>query len=146
MQLATQSPLGRTTHARGERPQNSPVSRDTTPFIPAPEPDRERKRLAEESGVSEAAAWDAWLDCKDVRAIADELGVGKSTVDDWVSEKRESADPGQAPTRARAACKSVKMTEKLRPHPPRAHEKKDKGLQSLQSLRNRRTTHARTGR
>lgn len=42
-------------------------------------------------------AWDLWLDCLDVRAIESEMGVPKSTVDEWLSEKRKSADFGQPP-------------------------------------------------
>jgi DNA modification methylase len=45
----------------------------------------------------QARAWDLWLDCWSTREIEAQLGVPKSTVDDWLSEKRNSADFGQPP-------------------------------------------------
>lgn len=50
-----------------------------------------------EKADQQAKAWDLWLDCKDEREIESELGIPKSTVADWVSEKRKSADFGQSP-------------------------------------------------
>ena len=55
---------------------------------------------ATEKAQQQAKAWDLWLDCHDLREIA--AGVlgdaeKKSTVDGWVSEKRNSAEFGQAP-------------------------------------------------
>lgn len=42
-------------------------------------------------------AWDAWLDCRSERSIAEEIGVTHPTVGEWVEGKRTSAEFFQAP-------------------------------------------------
>lgn len=51
-----------------------------------------------EKTAQQDEVWALWLDCKDVRTIAELTGVAKSTVDDWLSEKRKSSEFGQHPT------------------------------------------------
>jgi DNA modification methylase len=56
-----------------------------------------RDARATEKSEQQARAWDLWLDCLDYRAIESQTGVAKSTGEEWVSEKRKSAEFGQPP-------------------------------------------------
>ena len=45
-----------------------------------------------ERETQQAKAWDMWLDCSSPERIAAEIGVGETTIKDWVG-KRRSAEP-----------------------------------------------------
>ena len=42
-------------------------------------------------------AWDMWLDCNTMQDVGDAIGVPRKTADEWVGEKRKSADFAIAP-------------------------------------------------
>lgn len=52
---------------------------------------------AYEKAQQQAAAWDAWLDCKSERHISDKLGIPRKTINDWLGEKRQLSDFAQPP-------------------------------------------------
>lgn len=43
-----------------------------------------------EKEQQQAAAWDAWLDCRDQQDIADEIGVDKATMSRWLQERKSA--------------------------------------------------------
>jgi len=50
-----------------------------------------------EKDAQKDRAWDLWLDCASQQAIADAIGVERSTVTKWLGEKSASAEYSQAP-------------------------------------------------
>jgi hypothetical protein len=65
--------------------------------IPHPRQSWTKDARAYEKAEQQARAWDLWLDCHDVRSIETELGIPKSTIDEWLSEKRNFSESGQPP-------------------------------------------------
>lgn len=49
---------------------------------------------SDEKKAAQAKAWDLWLDCWSPERIADEIGVGETTVKEWVGKRRTAeTDP-----------------------------------------------------
>jgi hypothetical protein len=50
-----------------------------------------------EVNQQKAKAWDLWLDCHTQQEIANEIGVGRDTINKWVSDFRTNSEFLQSP-------------------------------------------------